>query len=71
MVEKPYACKGHGDVVFVASGDNMVVANRTTCLRNEVDTAFIGTFDVVAEGEEGIATQTNAVVLGYPLALLR
>ena len=42
-----------------------------TSLRNEVDTAFIGTFDVVAEREEGIATQRNTVVLGYPLALLR
>ena len=60
MVEKPYACKGHGDVVFVASGDNMVVANRTTCLRNEVDTAFIGTFDVVAEGEECVGAEGDA-----------
>ena len=49
MVEKPYARKGHSDVVLVASGHNMVVANRAASLRNKVYAAFVGTFDVVAE----------------------
>lgn len=70
MVEKPYARKGHGDVILIASGHNMVVANRAASLRNKVYAAFIGTFDVVAEGEKSIATQANAVVLGNPLAFL-
>ena len=70
MVEKPYARKGHSDVILIASGHNMVVANRAASLRNKVNAAFVGTFDVVAEGEKSIATQANAVVLGNPLAFL-
>ena len=70
MVEKPYARKGHSDVVLIASGHNMVVANRAASLRNKVYAAFVGTFDVVAEGEKSIATQANAVILGNPLAFL-
>ena len=71
MVEKPYARKGHSDVILIASGHNMVVANRAASLRNKVNAAFVGTFDVVAEGEESITAQTNTIVLGNPLAFLR
>ena len=56
MVEQSHACEGHGDVVFVASVDNMVVANRPTSLRDKVNTAFMCAFDVVAKGEKGITT---------------
>lgn len=70
MVEKSYARKGHSDVILIASGHNMVVANRAASLRNKVNAAFVGTFDVVAEGEESITAQTNTIVLGNPLAFL-
>ena len=54
MMEKTYAGEGHGDTIFIASHDDMVVAHTATSLGNEFHTALVGTFDVVAEGEEGI-----------------
>ena len=54
MVEQTYASKGHGDAILVARHDNMVVAHRATGLSNELNTALVGTLNIVAEGEEGI-----------------
>lgn len=54
MVEKADASEGHSHSVLVASGNNMVIAYTTTCLGYILYTALVGTFDVVAEGEECI-----------------
>ena len=45
----------------------MVITNTTTCLSNILNTALVSTLDVVAEGEEGIATKTYVGVLCQPL----
>ena len=67
MVEQAYTSECHGNAVLVASVDNMVVANTATCLCHILNTALVSTLDVVAEGEEGIAAQTNIGVLCQPL----
>ena len=54
MMEQSYACEGHSNTVLVAGHDDMVVANRATCLGNELYAALVGTLDVVAKGEESI-----------------
>ena len=54
MVEQTDASEGHGDAVFVASHDDMIVADRATSLGDELHTALMGTLDVVTEGEEGV-----------------
>ena len=70
MMEQTYTCEGHGDTVFVASHDHMVIANATTCLSDILHATLVGTLNIVAEGEEGITAQTYLGVLGNPLFLL-
>ena len=67
MVEQTHAGECHGNAVLVASVDNMVIANATASLGHILDTALVSTLDVVAEGEEGIATETYIGVLSQPL----
>ena len=67
MVEQTHAGECHGNAVLVASVDNMVITNTTTCLSNILNTALVSTLDVVAEGEESIATKTYVGVLCQPL----
>ena len=57
MVEKAYTSECHGDAVFVAGHDDMVVANRAAGLCDELHSTLVGTLDIIAEGEEGIAAQ--------------
>ena len=54
MVEQTDACKRHGDAVFVAGFDDMVITYRTACLGDVFHAALVRTLDVVAEGEESI-----------------
>ena len=54
MMEKANTGECHGDAVFVASHDHMIVAHRAAGLGNELHTALMGTLDIVAEGEERI-----------------
>ena len=54
MMEQSNTSKCHGDAVFVARHDHMVVANASACLGNKLYTTLMGTLDVVAEGEEGV-----------------
>ena len=70
MVEQSYASKRHSDAVLVAGHDDMIVADRATCLGDELHTTLMGTFDVVAEGEEGIGAEGYLRVLGNPGFLL-
>lgn len=70
MMEQADAREGHGDVVFVAGFDDMVVAHRSAGLGHESHAAFVGTFDVVAKGEEGVRAERYALVEGYPFLLL-
>jgi len=54
MVEQSYTCEGHGDIVFVAGLDHIVITHAATCLGDELHTALMGTLDIVAEGEERV-----------------
>ena len=69
MMEQSYACHGHGDAVFVACINDMVVANGASGLRYVRYTAFVRALNVVTKGEEGVAAQGHLLVLGYPCLL--
>ena len=51
MVEEADAGEGHGNAVFVARSDDMVVTPGTNGLGNVLPTALVCPFDVVAEAE--------------------
>ena len=70
MVEQSYAGECHSDAVLVASHDDMVVADAATCLSDVLNTALVGTLNVVAEREEGVAAKADLRVLRYPCLLL-
>ena len=70
MVEQSYASKRHSDAVLVAGHDDMIVADRATCLGYELHTTLVGTLDVVAKGEEGVGAEGYLRVLGNPGFLL-
>ena len=70
MMEKAHARKGHGYAILVAGIDDIVVAHRPTGLCYILYAALMGTLDIIAEGEEGVAAQGHTAVLGYPGPLL-
>ena len=70
MMEQTHAREGHGDAVFVAGLDDVVVANAATGLCNIFHATLVGSLDIVAEGEEGIGTETHFRVLGNPFLFL-
>lgn len=53
-MEEAYASECHGNAVFIASIDNIVVTHRTACLSNILHTAFVSALDIVAKWEECI-----------------
>ena len=55
-MEQAQTGKGHGDTVLIAGFDNIVITNGTTCLGNILHAAAMSAFNVVAEGEESVAT---------------
>ncbi len=56
MVEQSYTSKGHSNTIFVASHDDMIIANGTASLGNKLDATLMGTLNVITEGEESIRT---------------
>ena len=70
MVEQPHSGEGHGNTILVAGLDDVVVAYAAASLCHVLYAALVGTLDVVAKGEESIAAQANACVLGYPSGFL-
>ena len=70
MVEQSHVGEGHGNAIFVAGLDDIVVADGASCLRNVLHTALVGTLNVVAKGEEGVAAERHIRVLCNPVALL-
>ena len=69
MVEQAHAGEGHGDAVFVASLDDVVVAHAASGLRHILHAALVRALDVVAEGEEGVRAEGHAGVAGNPFLL--
>ena len=58
VVEQAYTGECHGDGVFVAGHDDMVVANGTACLGDILYAALVGALDIVAEWKK--ASEPNA-----------
>ena len=56
MVEQTYAGEGHGDAVFVACLDDVVITYGTAGLSNVLHATLVGSLHVVAKGEESIGT---------------
>ena len=54
MVEQTNTGECHRHSVFVAHIDHVVVTDRSTRLRDILYAALVGTFDIVAEREEGV-----------------
>jgi hypothetical protein len=55
VVKQPQAAKGHGDAVFIAGVDHLLVADGATGLDNGGYAAAVRALNVVAEGEERVA----------------
>lgn len=70
MVEQPDASKGHGDTVLVTDLYNIVVTYGAAGLGDEFYAGLVGALNVVAEGEEGIASKGYASHAVQPLAAL-
>ena len=60
-MEQTDAGKCHGDAVFVADFDDIVVPNGAARLGDILDAAAVGALDVVAEGEECVGTQGHTL----------
>ena len=70
MVEQAQTAKGHGNAIFVAGVNDLLVADGTAGLDDGSHAAAAGALDVVAEREECVAAQTNAGHLAEPFLLL-
>ena len=55
MMEQAEAAKGHGNAVFVAGIDHLLVADGATGFDNGGYTATMRALDIIAKGEERIA----------------
>ena len=70
MVEQAQAAKGHGNAIFVAGVNDLLVADGTTSLDNGGHAAAVRALNVVAEGEERVAAEGYTGHLAQPLFLL-
>ena len=61
MVEQSHAGEGHGHAVLIAALDDQIVADGAAGLGDVGNAGLLGALDVVAEGEEGIRTQSHTV----------
>ena len=70
MMEQPQAAKCHGNAVFVAGVNHLLVTDGTASLDNGGHAAAVRTLNVVAEGEERVAAQANSRYFAQPFFLL-
>ena len=54
MVEQPLRGKRQNNAVFITCFYDIVIADRAAGLGNVLHAAFMGAFNVVSEGKEGI-----------------
>ena len=64
MMEQTQAAKCHGNTIFVAGFNHLLVADGTASLDNGGHAAAVRALNVVAEGEERVAAQRNTGDLG-------
>ena len=61
VVEQSHTGEGHCNASLVTLFDNKIVTNGTAGLCDISNTALFGALDVIAEGEEGIRAEGDAV----------
>ena len=66
MVEQTDTGECHCHSVFVAHIDHVVVTDRATRLCDILHAALVGTFDIVAEREEGVRAESHILHLVEP-----
>ena len=71
MMEQPQAAKCHGNTVFVAGVNHLLVADGTAGFDNGGHAATVRALNVVAERKERVAAQAYAGDLGEPFFLFR
>ena len=62
MMEQSYSCEGHGDAIFVAGLDDVVVANAATRLCHILHARLVCPLDIVAKREKGVSISGGASV---------
>ena len=68
VMEQAQPGEAHDHVVLVAGLNHVVVSDRATRLCDVADARLVGALDIVAEGEEGVGTQSHTGVLSDPSA---
>ena len=66
MMEQPETGKRHGNAVFIAGFNNIVVTDTAACLSDIFNAAALCTFDIIAEREECVAAERYAFKLRNP-----
>ena len=61
MMEKTHSCECHGHAVLIRALDNDIVADRSAGLCNILNAGLLRSLDIIAEGEECIASKRYAV----------
>ena len=69
VMEQPCAGEGQHHAVFVGGGDDMVIPDGAAGLGNVGHAGLSGPLHIVAEGEEGIAANSDAGLRGDPRLL--
>ena len=66
MMEQPETGKRHGNAVFIAGFNNIVVTDAAACLCDIFNAAALRAFDIVAEREECVAAERYTFKLRNP-----
>ena len=70
MMEQTKPTERHGNTVFVAGVNHLLVADGTAGLDNSGNAAAVRALNVIAEGKERVTAQTNACHFAQPFFLL-
>ena len=65
-MEQPQPAKSHGDAVFIAGLDHLLVTDGTAGFDNGGNPAAMCALNIVAEREKRVAAQANTCDLGKP-----
>ena len=57
MMEQPHTVKDQNDAVTVAGVDDMIITDWTAGFHDVGDAALAGSFNIIAEWEEGVRSQ--------------
>ena len=57
MMEQADMGHGHSDAIFITGLNDIVITDGTAALSDKGYAAFMGSFDIITKGEEGIGTK--------------